>query len=121
MPTGRSVNCASRLARPELTSVSGPGLRLPRRQLVDLGLHRLRCLASELLLLGRGRGVSFDARRKALLEMGVNIARHQLVVPAGGVPIGPVMGKLHDHAEAARALEQLVDIGDRVIWRADTG
>src|ERR1700743_426434 len=103
------------------SSPSGPGLRLPRRQLVDLGLHRLRRLASELLLLGRGRGVSFDARRKALLEMGVNVACHQLVVAAGGVPIGPVMGELHDHAEAARAFEQLVDIGNRVCGRADSG
>jgi hypothetical protein len=25
-----------------VTSVSGPGLRLPRRQLIDLRLHRLR-------------------------------------------------------------------------------
>jgi len=40
-------------------------------------------------------------------------------VAAGGVPIGPVMGELHDHAEAARAFEQLVDVGNRVIGRAD--
>ena len=41
----------------------------------------------------------------------MNVARHQFVVAAGGVPIGPVMGELHDHAETAGAFEQLVDVG----------
>ena len=53
--------------------------------------------------------------------MRVDVARHQLVVPLGLRPVGPVLRQFHDHAEAAGAFQQPLDIGDRVVRRADAG
>ena len=55
------------------------------------------------------------------LEVRMHVARHQLVVPLRRLPIRPVVRQLHDDAEAAGALQQALDEGDRVVRRADAG
>src|SRR5437763_16055141 len=51
--------------------------------------------------------------------MRVHETRHQLVMPLGRVPIGPVLRQLAQDAEAARPLDQALDISDCIVGGAD--
>src|SRR5947208_2037932 len=61
---------------------------------VDLLLDRGAGLADKVLVTARREIVAAPQQIAAFLEMRVHEARHQLVVPLGGFPIGPVLRQL---------------------------
>src|SRR6185312_6944753 len=88
---------------------------------VDLRLHRRGGLADELVMMRPGVVVALAPPFARTLEMRVHVARHELVMPPGRVPVGPVLRQLHDHAEPAGSLQQVLDERDSVVGCADAG
>src|SRR5580700_1873323 len=114
---GRAPNRRGELFRRAFPRLCRP----PSGMAVDLGLHRGTGLADEIYMVLRRKIVTVPQRFAAPLEMRMHITGHQLEMPPGLLPIRPVMGELADDAEPARAGHQPLDIGDRVVGRADAG
>src|SRR6185369_12067096 len=95
----------------------GPGPFVP----VDLFLDCRRRLSGKVDVVVGGVIVAPPQEVAAVLEMRVHEAGHQLVMPLGGFPIAPVLRQFAQHAKPARALDQPLDIGNRVVRGADAG
>ena len=51
--------------------------------------------------------------------MRVDEASHQFIVPLRRLPVRPVVRQFHDRTESACAIQQVLDVGDRVVRGAD--
>ena len=65
---------------------------------LDLGLDRGAGFPKEILVVLHGEVVAGAQQIAALLEVRVHETCHQLVMPLGRVPIGPVLRQLAQHA-----------------------
>src|SRR6185312_3951738 len=93
----------------------------PRGMGIDGLLDRRGGLAGKVDVMARREIVAALQQLAALLEFRMDEAGHQLVMPLGRLPVGPILRQLAQHAEPAGAGHEPVDIGNRVVGRADAG
>src|SRR5437763_12934701 len=114
--------------------ISSPSVR--RRASLSAARSRLRLLFGVLLYGLHDRGAraahqlapvldrsvpGLDQRARRVLQRWHHLAGEQLVGPQRGVRVGPVVGQEEVRAEAAGLVGQPLQLGDRLLRRADDG
>ncbi len=101
-------------------NASGPQLSLLAGVLADRLHDRLTGAAEQVVAFALRPVVRRSRRLKLSFEVRHDFSREQLVRVVGGLRVGPVVAEHQERAEAARAVQQIGDVGDGIIGCADT-